>query len=145
MDGKQARSVIAGSFGGVLMLAASTAGAADYICKVRDLGNGFIPETFVVQFTEGAPVATVNDDIISYVEGGPIEVKMKDRGNGRLRFTYRINDIPANPDKIGISYRVDLDTRDNTLGIRGFLPGYTNAIVGKGTCEAGRLRQGLRP
>ena len=128
---------------GALMASAIAAPsvAAEFVCQVRDIGNGFMTPVLAVQFEEGAATGLVYDAIIHLVHGEPIEVKMTDRGNGKFRFTYRLNDIPANPSPVDISYRIDLDTADNTVALRGLIPGVENSIIGKGQCEKGRLTQ----
>ncbi|MEO9648868.1 MAG: hypothetical protein ABJ360_22785 [Roseobacter sp.] len=113
--------------------------AFEYVCDVRDIGNGFIAPTLALQFEENAKTGMVYDGVIHQVHGQPIEAKLKDRGKGKYRFSYRINDIPATPRPADISYQVNLDIQKNTVSVRGYITGVTNSIVGKGTCQVGRI------
>ncbi|WP_299729289.1 hypothetical protein [uncultured Tateyamaria sp.] len=118
---------------------ATPAVALDYVCQVRDTGNGFISPVLALQFEPGAATGAVYDVYIDVVHGAPIQAKIKDRGNGKYRFTYRVNNIPARPSPARIGYRVELDTKRNTVIVRGSMPGVTNSFNGKGTCQEGIL------
>ena len=113
--------------------------ALDYVCQVRDTGNGFISPVLALQFEPGASTGAVFDIYINEVHGAPIQAKIKDRGNGKYRFTYRVNNIPARPRPARIGYRIELDTVKNTVVVRGSMPGVTNSFNGNGTCQQGVL------
>ncbi|MEM9575895.1 MAG: hypothetical protein AAF999_02650 [Pseudomonadota bacterium] len=120
------------------LLTSNPAFALDYLCKVRDIGNGFISDTVGLRFEPGASTGVVFDGVIRIVHEEPISVKLKDRGNNRYRFTYRINNFPATPSPVDINYRIELDTSKNTISVRGLITGVENSILGKGTCEQKR-------
>ncbi|WP_299295597.1 hypothetical protein [uncultured Tateyamaria sp.] len=117
---------------------ATPAAALDYVCQVRDTGNGFISPVLALQFEPGATTGNVFDVYINEVHGAPIQAKVKDRGNGKYRFTYRLNNIPARPRPARIGYRIELDTSKNTVIVRGSMPGVTNSFNGSGQCERGK-------
>ncbi|MCB4379931.1 hypothetical protein FZX02_05565 [Synechococcus sp. MU1644] len=119
---------------------ATPAAALDYVCKVRDTGDGFISPVLALQFEPSAKTAIVYDAIIHAVHGEPISVRFKDRGNGKFRFTYRVNNIPANPRPARIGYRIELDTNTKRVIVRGSMPGVTNSFNGNGSCEVGQLK-----
>ena len=123
----------------VLAALSTPAFAVDYVCKVRDTGNGFISPVLALQFDPAATSGIVYDAIIHQVHGKPISAKMKDRGEGRYRFTYRVNGIPARPRPARIGYRIELDTKSNSVIVRGSMPGVTNSFNGRGTCQEGVL------
>ena len=109
--------------------------ALEYLCSVRDIGNGFISQQVGIKFEPGARTAMVYDGIIHAVHAAPLEVRQKDRGNGKYRFTYQLNNIPAKPTPADINYRIELDTKTNALTMRGLIPGVLNMIAGKGQCQ----------
>jgi len=121
----------------VLATFASPTAALEYRYDVRDVGtgNGFISGVVAVEFEPGARTGLVYDGIVDQVHGAPIEVKLKDRGKGRYRMTYRVSNIPARPRPVTVIYTINLDTEKNTIVIRGSIRGYSNLIGGKGTCK----------
>ena len=114
-------------------LSATPVFAVDYVCQERDIGNGCMSDVVALRFEPGEPTGVVFDAVIRTVYDAPIEVKLKDRGNNRYRFTYRINNFPATPSPVDINYRIELDTAKNTVSVRGLMTGVENSILGKGT------------
>jgi len=126
---------------GAVAALATPAAALEYVCQVRDTGNGFISPVLALQFEPGAANGNVFDVYINEVHGAPIQAKLKDRGNGKYRFTYRLNNIPARPRPARIGYRIELDTSKNTVIVRGSMPGVTNSFNGSGQCQPGKLKR----
>ena len=88
-----------------------------------------------ITFEPGACTAMVYDGIIHAVHAAPLEVKQKDRGNGKYRFTYQLNNIPANPTPADINDQIELDTKTNALTMPGLMPDVLKMIAGKGQCQ----------
>ena len=124
----------------ICMSVSTPAFALDYLCQVRDIGNGFISDVVAVRFEPGEKTGVVYDALIKTVHGTPIDVKLQDRGNNKYRFTYRINNFPAIPRPVDINYRIELDTDASSISVRGLMTGVENSILGKGTCEQKRWK-----
>ncbi|WP_300031795.1 hypothetical protein [uncultured Roseobacter sp.] len=116
---------------------ASPAAAFRLSCEMHDLGYGFISDFMGFELSEDKKSVMVYGAVIHHVHGQPIKIAVKDRGNGKYRFSYRLNNIAARPRPADVNYTVNLNTRANTVTVRGLMPAVTNSIAGKGKCEDG--------
>lgn len=127
-------------FGAIVAACLATpALALDYVCEVRDTGDGFISPVMTFHLDPGKSTAIVYGSVIHAVHGAPIEVKLKDRGNGRYRMNYAVSNIPARPRPARMGYRVELDTVKKTILVRGSMRGADNSFNGNGHCQEGVL------
>ena len=128
-------------FAAIATVLASSAGAMNYVCDIRDTGDGrgFMVPVVGIELRPETNSAYVIDGLIDHVKGEPIRATLKDRGNGKYRIIYRVNNIPATPTYADVTYRLTLDTRKKTLLIRGSLAATTNTIAGRGACKPGKL------
>ncbi len=131
------KTLIAASF---VALAGTPALAFNFVCQVKDMAGGVISSVVAMSYDEGSDKALVFDGVIKAATDKPMAAKIKDRGNGKYRLTYRVNDIPTTTRKVDINYRIEIDTRTKAMTMRGLIPGVENSIIGKGQCETAKWK-----
>jgi len=134
------------SFVAVLVTAAMAVplAAQQYVCKVRNTGNGFISSVVALDLNMEAGTATGFDIFVREVYGKPIATKVRQRSANPnpYRIQWIVNTIPPRPTPLRVSFQAVLDVTTNTILVPGSARRVSNAINGNGPCATRAANSG---
>lgn len=126
--------VAAAAFG----LLVSPVSSQSYICEVRSVGDGFIPEQLGMNIDVGRKSAIVFDAFVNWAYGKPTKARVRRIETGELEIRWALT-LPTSPIQARVRYRVVLNEQTKAISIRGSIRNATNVPAGKGQCVIGNF------
>lgn len=124
----------------ITVLSAGVASAAvqTYDCQIEDVGsNGFMSDRLILSFDTATGRARAIDGIINFYHGAPIDVQMRQRGNGNISFRWELRrSTSGKSDVANVNYSAMFRPSQNSVQIDGLVLGFDNDVRGRGACRA---------
>ena len=112
---------------------AGLASAQSYVCVIKPIGEGFIPEQLGMNIDKERKTAIVFDAFINWAEGKPISAKVRNTAKGDLEIRWNVT-LPTSPLQARVRYRVAFNEAQKTMVMSGTIRNATNRLAGTGTC-----------
>jgi hypothetical protein len=108
-----------------------------YECKIKEQGvnRGWLPEVVVVAYEPGADTVQVNDPMIQYVHGSPIEVKVKTDNDARLSVSWKLTLPSSRLDEFQFTFDFSIFKADRRAKIKATPNGGYYVLNSTGTCK----------
>jgi hypothetical protein len=99
-------------------------------------GGGYLTETYVLQYDEGAGKALASDGLIMYVHDAPIEAKVSEDTNKKLVLSWALVLTNNSGQQTNMRFRAVYFKDTRQITIRATPGGYDNSFEARGNCKS---------
>ncbi|MEJ2000906.1 MAG: hypothetical protein P8X77_05860 [Maritimibacter sp.] len=119
------------------IMVSSPALAESYHCKFTEQGrSNYIPQELIADYDASTGAVTVNDTMIQYYVGKPIQGVMKSHNSTRALMTWTLPKVKNSSGQYtaGFTFNLNILRASGEASITAKPQGYSNSFRGQGSC-----------